>query len=259
MSLNLRYRTVVLAVWLTALTPVTVTAADFPARLDWQRNVELSTPVSGLIVKVPVRAGQQVAKGDLLVELDQRLFRARLQRVEAQLRRSAANRDEALREYERTQELYDRTLLSEHDRQVAEIAKVTAEADYATAEAAVTEARVKLEYSRVKAPFDALVTQVHVVPAQTLVTRLQATPLVTLVPAGVMRATAVLSAEELPAVAIGASARVNAGGGEYAGSVSAIAPTTSVAGESPGYRLEVEFALPADVGLMPWQSAEIQL
>ena len=108
----------------------------------------------------------------------------------ARLAKAREERDEAVRELERTQELFERTLLSVHDLQLAQIAATGAEADHSSAEAELAEAEIKLEYSRILAPFDARVVSVPAQPGETVVSRLQARPLVVVAPAGRMRARA---------------------------------------------------------------------
>jgi len=53
----------------------TAAAADYPAMLDWSQRAVLSTPVSGVIGSVATAAGERVAAGQLLLQLDQRPLR----------------------------------------------------------------------------------------------------------------------------------------------------------------------------------------
>ena len=70
-----------------------VTAGDelrtrsFPGTVEASRRVELGFQVPGLLVKLPVREGQQVAKGGVIAELRQDEFRARLEALRGQLGR----------------------------------------------------------------------------------------------------------------------------------------------------------------------------
>ena len=62
-----------------------VTAGDethvrsFPGKVEASKSVELAFQVSGLLVKLPVKEGQKVAKGELIAQLRQDEFQARLQ------------------------------------------------------------------------------------------------------------------------------------------------------------------------------------
>jgi multidrug efflux pump subunit AcrA (membrane-fusion protein) len=62
----------------------------FPGRVEASKQVELTFQVSGLIVSLPVREGQNVAKGDVIAQLRQDDFKARLAALQGQLDRSRA-------------------------------------------------------------------------------------------------------------------------------------------------------------------------
>lgn len=235
-------------------------AVEFAARLDWARRVELSTPVSGVIGQVLVQAGQRVAAGEVLVELDQRLFQAHLKRAQAELAKAKETRDEAVRELERTRELFDRTLLSVHDLQLAQIAAAAAKADYRSAEASVTEAGLELEYSQVQAPFDAWVVKVTVQQGETVVSRLEARTLVVVVPADRMRALAWLNQVQLEHISSGDPGEVVVAEDSYRGEVVAVALEPGKGDEdSPLYRMDVLFELPQGKILRPQQAATIRI
>jgi RND family efflux transporter MFP subunit len=235
-------------------------AAEYPARLDWERRVELSTPVSGVIAQVPVQTGQRVTAGEVLVELDQRLFQARLSRAEADLAKAQETRDEAMRELERTQELFDRTLLSEHDLQLAQIAAAAAQADQRSAEAAVTEAGLELEYSRIRSPFDAWVVKLAAQPGETVVNRLEARTLAVVVPADRMRALAWLNQAQLERIRGGVTGEVVVAGDSYRGETVTVAlEPDKGSGESPLYRMDVLFKLPQGKILRPQRVATIKI
>ena len=101
------------------LLPALTTAAQWEAQLQWVRTVSLSTPVSGVIATVSVDRGDRVSADQVLLQLEDSRQQAELAATEARLKQAENNREEAQRELERTQELYDRTLLSDHDLQVS--------------------------------------------------------------------------------------------------------------------------------------------
>ena len=107
-------------------------AKEIPALLDWQQRMELGTLLDGMVSKVNVGIGQQVNRGSLLIELDQREIQARLAWAESRVAAAKLQQDEARRELDRSLELYDRTLLSNHERILAEIeaASVVRERNY---------------------------------------------------------------------------------------------------------------------------------
>jgi RND family efflux transporter MFP subunit len=75
----------------------------FPGRVDASRRVELAFQVAGLLSQFPVKEGERVAKGDLIGQLRQDEFKARLESLQGQLDQSRAAL-QALRAGERPEE-----------------------------------------------------------------------------------------------------------------------------------------------------------
>jgi len=160
-----------------AMTPVG--AADVAATVGWSQRVDLGPLVSGVVSEVHVKAGQPVNKGDDLISLDSRGFRSQVSQRVAEQRHAQAALEEAEREDARAAELYDRTLLSDFERNLAQIALQSARATAEGARARLVAARLDLERSVVRAPFDGVVLAVNAAPGQSVVSELQSQPLVT--------------------------------------------------------------------------------
>lgn len=143
-----------------------VVAEEFEAVLGWSKRVELSTSVNGLVEKVFAQSGKIVAKGEVLVRLDPRAFIADLKYAKAKLDSTNGQSLEAKRELDRQLDMYDRSMLSEHDLQVAKNNYSTAQSIYLQAQAALTKAKLNLEYSAVRAPFNAIVINSTAVKGQ---------------------------------------------------------------------------------------------
>jgi membrane fusion protein, multidrug efflux system len=67
-----------------------VRTRSFPGTVEASRRVELAFQVPGLLVKLPVREGQKVAKGDVIAQLRQDEFQARLTSLQGQLDQARA-------------------------------------------------------------------------------------------------------------------------------------------------------------------------
>ena len=67
-----------------------VRTRSFPGTVEASRRVELAFQVPGLLVKLPVSEGQKVAKGDVIAELRQDEFQARLTSLQGQLDQARA-------------------------------------------------------------------------------------------------------------------------------------------------------------------------
>src|SRR5262249_7162482 len=73
-----------------------VTAGDeahvrsFPGKVEASRKVELAFQVSGLLLQLPIKEGQTVAKRDVIAQLREAEFRARLQTLQGNLDKARA-------------------------------------------------------------------------------------------------------------------------------------------------------------------------
>jgi len=67
------------------------TVRRFPGRVEAAKQVELAFQVSGLLTSLPVRAGQSVAKNDVIAQLRQDEFQARFAALRGQLDRARAD------------------------------------------------------------------------------------------------------------------------------------------------------------------------
>src|SRR5215471_16797613 len=79
----------------------------FPGRVDASRQVELAFQVPGVLVNLPVKEGQRVAKGEIMAQLRRDEFQTRLDTAQAQLDQAKANLS-ALRLGERPEEQFRR-------------------------------------------------------------------------------------------------------------------------------------------------------
>ena len=64
---------------------------SFPGKVEAARRVDFRFRVPGLLAKLPVKEGQRVAKGDLLAQLRQDEFEARLRALQGELDQSRAS------------------------------------------------------------------------------------------------------------------------------------------------------------------------
>jgi len=217
-----------------------VLAEELDAVLYWHRTVPLSTPISGVVVKVDAQAGENVKKGQLLFQLDDRAKSAQVNALKAQLKQAANNRDEWQKELERTQELYDRTLIADHDLQLAKIQADDGVAKYQTAKANLVQAQMDLEYSTIRAPFDGWVIQRNVEVGQTIVSEVQVEPLMILVEAHRMVARVKMKAKDMSGLDIGQNASVRVDKNTHSGKISfkGISP---LSGTTDQYAVDVEF------------------
>lgn len=235
-------------------------AQDLSAVTDWVERVTLSSVSSGMLARVNVAAGDQVAKGDLLLELDQRGIRSSVAAAESQSKAAGLLNAEAKRELDRAMELYDRTLLSDHERKLAEIEAAKAEAAFRQAESQLVQARLQREFSLIRAPFDGIVLAVHVRPGQAVVNRLETAPLVTLAATPEMKAVAQVDEKAMVGLNPGDEVQVGVRGKWQAGKISGLGlePVTHAGGNSQ-YRVEVVFTPASEMRLRAGEQAVVRL
>jgi multidrug efflux system membrane fusion protein len=98
---------------------------SFPGRVEGSKSVELAFQVSGILINLPVKEGQNVVKNDLIAQLRQDEFQARLQSVQGQLDQARAGLG-ALQQGERPEE----RLRREAEVRAAEARLANARVDY---------------------------------------------------------------------------------------------------------------------------------
>ncbi|MGD8782860.1 MAG: efflux RND transporter periplasmic adaptor subunit [Thioalkalispiraceae bacterium] len=220
-------------------------SAEYDAVLNWSQRTELGTVVSGIVDKVNVEVGDRVSKGDSLVQLDDSVFRARVAEYKAKLASVEEELKEAERERDRAIELYERTVLSQHDLQMAKNGYIRARAKYENARAALAARKYELKYSAIRAPFAAVVLIRNAQPGQIIATEYKQEPLISIAVANKMLATMLVSKDKIANIKKGKAAKVEVGGRSFSGTITLVGlePITAK-DKTNGYPVEVEF----DVG-----------
>jgi len=123
---------------LTASQPVA--PLEYPGRIAATQDVEIAFEVGGLITEYPVAQGQFVQRGQLLARLDARDF-------EAALDAQQAERNVALADYRRYQDLYAADAASLQELEVSRRRFEVADAQIRIAEKAVEDTRLLAPFS----------------------------------------------------------------------------------------------------------------
>ena len=96
-------------------------------KIQPEKEVKISSDVSGEIISLPVKEGQQVKKGDLLVKINPDLYQSGLQRASAAVQNARAGLEQAKArlisakdEYNRSKQLFAKGIVSKADYQKAE-------------------------------------------------------------------------------------------------------------------------------------------
>ncbi|KTG16415.1 hypothetical protein AUR63_03415 [Guyparkeria sp. XI15] len=234
-----------------------VLAVEVEGELAFADRVALSTPVAGVVAELPVRAGERVDEGALLLALDRTPFEQRHRMAAAEIEALALAADEAALDAERVQALYERTVGSDSERALAIIERERAagERDRARAEARLR--AWQRDRSRLTAPFAARVLAVNTAVGEVVSPRLTPPTLVEIARADQLLATASVSADQIGELALGDEIEVTRGGERRTGRVDAIRAETDAHGEL-GHRVAVRLER-GDLGWRAGQTVTLAL
>ena len=139
-------------------------------------EVKISSEVSGEIIELPFKEGQEVKKGDLLVKVNPDLIQSALNRSQASYQNFRANLEQAeatlkqaKADYERNKSLFDKGVISkaDWDRSIASFETAVAGRSSAyygvqSAAASVNEAKDNLARTTIYAPMDGTISRLDV-------------------------------------------------------------------------------------------------
>ncbi len=216
-------------------------AGELDATLQWSKRVELSTPVSGVIVDVAVTPGQRVKKEDIMLRLETKARAARVDQAKANVARQTRLLDEANREMGRADEMFAATMMAEHEMEVVRIALDEAKTNFASAKAELAQAESDLYYSEIRAPYDAIVVQRLAEAGQTVASQLQVTPLLVVAEADQMIARTSVTSSTARTLKPDQKVTVRAGGREYEGRVVRVGLEPLPKRDDTRYPVDVEF------------------
>ena len=124
-------------------------------------QVKVSASVAGKIIKLHAEEGDNVQKGQLLVELDQEQYKANMARAESNLMSAKANEKKLRSELKRSQDLRSKGLMSEAEFEAVEASHEAAESNTKQAVAVVNEAKDPLAKTRLHSDMDGIVTKLN--------------------------------------------------------------------------------------------------
>jgi HlyD family secretion protein len=142
--------------------------------------VNVGVQVSGTVKALHADYNDRVSAGQLLLELDPQLFRARLLQSEANLARARAQAQLAEANRKRAQELLKREFVSGQAYDQAVATAETAKAEVKAAEAAIAADRANLGFSVIRSPVSGVVISRQVDIGQTVAASFQTPTLFTI-------------------------------------------------------------------------------
>jgi len=158
---------------ITTVKEITLTeTVSATGKIQPEIEVKISSEVSGEIIELPVKEGQAIKKGQLLVRVNPDLYESGVSRssaamstAKAGLSQADAQLKEAKANYDRNKRLFDRGVISksEWDKivsayEVAQASKQSAYFGVQSAGATVTEARDNLNRTTIYSPVDGTIS-----------------------------------------------------------------------------------------------------
>ena len=138
----------------------TVTPQDVPrvlervATLDGFINANINAQVQGYIVSRDYQEGSVVKKGDLLFQIDPRPFEAAVAQARGTLAKDRANQMKADADEKRANDLFNKKVISDQERDTATAAAQSGRANIEADEATVKQAELNLGYTAIKSPIN---------------------------------------------------------------------------------------------------------
>lgn len=122
----------------------------------------VSAQTSGTVQLLPYDVDDSVEAGNLIVKIEDREQRARLNQAKGDLQEAEANHRNALQQFKRVEEMYGKDYVSGQQFDQAKNDLATAKARVDRARAALEEAQEQLDYTTVVAPYSGILTKRHV-------------------------------------------------------------------------------------------------
>lgn len=142
---------------LTAALETVVPFAESVGTVQAQEQAVVASELLAGIRAVHVAAGDTVQAGQLVIELDDREERTRVQQAKETMRSAAASLEEAERDVQRFTDLHAQQAATKRDLDQAGTRRAVAAAEMARATQALREAEVNLSLTKVHAPVSGVV------------------------------------------------------------------------------------------------------
>jgi len=245
-----------LVVIVLGIFTTTLWAYELEATTQWYQRIDLTPLSSGTVRSVTVRVGDQVTQGDLLLQLEENLESSQLQLARQRLKQAELLYTEAQRENERIVDLYERTLISDHDRAIGEVAWAGASAALDAAKMALATAERAHHQRELRAPYNAVVIARQVEVGTITNHQLLQTPLLTIASSTSMLIEGYLKASQLAQVVGKQSLQVKVAGKKFKGKVEGVAmePDTAMPG-----KYKIRLLIPYSKGFRSGMNAVISV
>jgi HlyD family secretion protein len=145
-----------------------VVAVEAAGTIEPITTVELKSKASGEILDITAETGEEVEQGALLVKIDPRTARNRLNQTQADLTAARARLSIATAQQQRAETLLQQGILSKPDYEKAALELATAQAQVVSGQVSVENARIALNDTEIRAPIAGTIIEKRVETGQVI-------------------------------------------------------------------------------------------
>ena len=135
---------------------------EFIGTLNFSKTSAIASQTNGVVVSVNFEAGDNLRKGDLLLEVDSEVLDAQIESLKASVNISKINLENATRDYNRYKELIEKKSISQKVYDDSFFKYSTSKQDLNMAQAKLNEQLINKEKKSIKAPYDAVVVEKNI-------------------------------------------------------------------------------------------------
>lgn len=233
-------------------------------KIQPETKVKINAEVSGEIIDLPVREGQRVKKGQLVIRIKPDAYQAGMERAQASMAMNEANLRKAEAEYKRVSELYTKKLVSDSEMDIAKASYQSAKAAYDQSMASLKESKETFSKTTIYAPMDGVVSQLNSEIGERVSgsTFMQGTEIMTIADLSRMEARVDVGENDVVLVTIGDTAKIEVDSypeRKFIGKVSQIANTAKSRGlgtqdEVTNFEVRILLTTPEGVHFRPGMS-----
>jgi macrolide-specific efflux system membrane fusion protein len=229
-------------------------------------EVKVGPRISGVLKRLYVKVGDQVAKGDLLAEVERDDLSTFLEVARAEREMAAARQERAVAVLERRRLLSQQGLISAEEYEGARLDVEIADRALRAAEARLREATVSAGFTTVRAPLSGTVTAIATQEGETVAASFAVPTFVQIVNLSRLHVEAYVDEIDMGRLAVGMPATVQVDalpGSELRGSVEAITPQATLRNGVVTYVAVVRLTPPAGgeapLRLLPEMNALVRI
>ncbi len=132
---------------------------EFAGQIKAHRSVEIHARVEGYLERMTFEEGKKVSENEPLFYINNALYKAKVEKARAQLRKDEAQADKARRDVERLRPLYEQNATSKLELDNAEAAFNMANASVLMSKADLAQAELELSYTVVRSPLTGYISE----------------------------------------------------------------------------------------------------